>query len=131
MNKRFQVIEGREALMLEDTVDNYGFGFPFEWVGELNKFCEDLNNSFRKLEREMLDQHSKIQSLEVEKEEWKHSSIRLTNENSILWDEISILREQGAKPSDAFQEYLDSMSTEYEKFWNKKKSKAKDDGVIE
>lgn len=129
MNKRFQVTVGSKALILEDTVDNYcfEFGFPFVLVGELNQFCEDLNNSFRKLEREMLDQHSKIQSLEVEKEEWKHSSIRLTNENSILWNEISIQ----AKPSDAFQEYLDSMSTEYEKFWNRKKSKAKDDGVIE
>ena len=38
--------------------------------------------------------------------------------------------EQGAKPSDAFKEYLDTISTEYEKFWNRKKKKAKEDKVI-
>lgn len=72
-----------------------------------------------------------LNNLHEEKEDWKSNCIKQVNENSILWNEISILREQGAEPSDAFKEYLDSISTKYEKFWNRKKEKAKEDGVIE
>lgn len=44
--------------------------------------------------------------LKKEKEKWKSSCSLAINENSILWNEISILREQGAEPSKAFNDYL-------------------------
>ena len=60
----------------------------------------------------------------------KKENVQLRNKNSILWNEIGILMEQGAEPSDAFKEYLDSISTEYTRFWNKKLLKAKKEGVV-
>lgn len=72
----------------------------------------------------------KLNELNEEKEDWKINCLKTVSENSILWNEISILREQGAEPSSAFQQYLDSISTEYDKFWQRKLKKARKDGVI-
>lgn len=47
-----------------------------------------------------------LNELNEEKEDWKHNCLITTSENSILWNEIFILMEQGAKPSDAFNNYL-------------------------
>ena len=66
-----------------------------------------------------------------EKERWKSMSVATSNENGILWNEVHILMKQGAEPSDAFKKYLDSISTEHNKFWQRKLEKAKKDGVIE
>lgn len=73
----------------------------------------------------------KLNELSDEKEKWKSASVIASNENSILWDEIHILMEQGAEPSDAFKKYLESISTKHTKFWQRKLEKAKKDGVIE
>jgi len=72
-----------------------------------------------------------LNELNDEKEDWKNNCLKSVSENSILWNEISILREQGAEPSDAFKKYLESISTEHTKFWQRKLEKAKKDGVIE
>jgi len=86
---------------------------------------------FKKGERlsigEVLD---KLNELYEEKEDWKNKCLNNASENSILWNEISILMKQGAEPSDAFQQYLDSISTEYDKFWQRKLKKARKDRVI-
>lgn len=71
-----------------------------------------------------------LNKLQDEKEKWKSTSISSLNENSILWDEISILREQGAEPSNAFKEYLENILTDYDKFWRKKLEQAKKSGLI-
>ena len=65
-----------------------------------------------------------------EKEDWKGTCITASNENSILWNEIHILMEQGAEPSQSFKEYLESVSTEYDKFWQRKLKKAKESKVV-
>lgn len=46
------------------------------------------------------------EQLKEEKEKWKSNCSLTDSENSILWNEISILREQGAEPSEAFNDYL-------------------------
>ena len=71
-----------------------------------------------------------MNELNEEKENLKHMCSKNVSENSILWKEIFILMEQGAEPSDAFQQYLDSISNEYDKFWQRKLKKARKDGVI-
>ena len=64
---------------------------------------------FDKLDREQIIRViDKLNSLYNDKEDWKHNAMELSNENSILWNELSIMREQGAKPSDAFENYLNS-----------------------
>ena len=72
-----------------------------------------------------------LNELNDEKERWKSMSVATSNENKILWNEVHILMEQGAEPSDAFKKYLESISTEHTKFWQRKLEKAKKDGVIE
>ena len=80
---------------------------------------------------EMADKINELlNELYEEKEDWKNNCLNSVSENSILWNEISILREQGAEPSSAFQQYLDSISTEYDKFWQRKLKKARKEGVI-
>lgn len=50
-----------------------------------------------------------LNELHEEKEDWKHNCLITVSENSILWNEISILIEQGAEPSDAFKNYLNDL----------------------
>lgn len=48
---------------------------------------------------------NKLNELNDEKERWKSLCLKCINENSILWNEFDIMREQGAEPSDAFKNY--------------------------
>lgn len=50
--------------------------------------------------------HEENERLKEEKEKWKSNCSLAISENSILWNEINILREQGAEPSEAFNNYL-------------------------
>ena len=56
-----------------------------------------------------------LNELYKEKEDWKHNCLTSVSENSILWNEISILREQGAEPSDAFKNYLNGLKSKNKK----------------
>ena len=109
------------AYGIEDTKTRHIYNVIGEGIYEVSeKALIDLLN----------EQNETITILEKEKEEWKHSAIKQADLNSILWNEISIMREQGAKPSDSFKEYLDGISTEYDKFWDRKKEKARESMVI-
>lgn len=89
---------------------------------------------YKELYLELSEKLSNIEAdyieLNDEKEKWKSMCISSSNENSILWNEISILREQGAEPSDAFKKYLENILTDYDKFWQKKLEQAKKSGLI-
>lgn len=50
-----------------------------------------------------------------EKKNWKNNYLKTVNENSILWNEISILQEQGAEPSNAFKNYINSLKNKIKK----------------
>lgn len=56
-----------------------------------------------------------LNELYEEKEDWKNNCLKTVSENSILWNEISILREQGAEPSDAFKNYLNGLTNKIKK----------------
>lgn len=56
-----------------------------------------------------------LNKLYEEKENWKNNYLKTVNENSILWNEISILREQGAEPSVAFKNYLNGLKNKIKK----------------
>ena len=56
-----------------------------------------------------------LNELHEEKEDWKHNCLITVSENSILWNEISILQEQGAEPSDAFKNYLNNLKNKNKK----------------
>ena len=64
---------------------------------------ELTGNECRDLLNKLSDEN---EQLKEEKEKWKSNCSSAVNENSILWNEISILREQGAEPSEAFNDYL-------------------------
>ena len=50
-----------------------------------------------------------LNELHEEKEKWKCNCIENESENSILWNEVLKLQEQGALPSYAFKNYLDNL----------------------
>jgi len=56
-----------------------------------------------------------LNDLHEEKEDWKHNCLISVSENSILWNEISILREQDAEPSDAFKNYVNGLKNKHNK----------------
>ena len=56
-----------------------------------------------------------LNELYEEKEDWKNNCLKTVSENSILWNEILILREQGAEPSDDFKNYLNSLKNKIKK----------------
>ena len=57
----------------------------------------------------------KLNELHEEKEDWKNNCLKNVNENSILWNEIFILMEQGAETSDAFKNYLTDLKNKNKK----------------
>ena len=56
-----------------------------------------------------------LNELHEENEDWKHNCLMTVSENSILWNEISILMERGAEPSDAFKNYLNNLKNKNKK----------------
>lgn len=97
----------------EDLDDLYDDGTPKSyWFNDHEDFVDTVS-----LLNEL---SSKCKQLEKEKENWKSSCLSKSSENSILWNEISIMREQGAEPSDAFEKYILSKRTEYDEFWSNK-----------
>lgn len=88
-NKRF-TSQRTDDYNFSDILDNG------KWIGICHVDCED-------------DFVDKFNELYEEKEKYKSNCSEIASENSILWNEIFILREQGALPSDAFEKYLDSL----------------------
>ena len=60
------------------------------------------------------------EQLKEEKEFWKSGACSLSSLNSILSNELSIAQEQGYEPSKPYKEYITSIKTEYDKFWENK-----------
>ena len=60
------------------------------------------------------------EQLRKEKEFWKSDACSLSSLNSILSNELSIAQEQGYEPSTPYKEYITSIKTEYDKFWENK-----------
>ena len=60
------------------------------------------------------------EKLKKEKEFWKSDACSLSSLNSILSNELSIAQEQGYEPSKPYKEYIASIKTEYDKFWENK-----------
>ena len=60
------------------------------------------------------------EQLKKEKEFWKSDACSLSSLNSILSNELSIAQEQGYEPSTSYKEYITSIKTEYDKFWENK-----------
>lgn len=82
---------------------------------ELMEDCACQYREIQKLESENDDLRTKMKELHDEKEDWKNNCLKSVSENSILWNEISILMEQGALPSDAFKNYLNNLKNKNKK----------------
>ena len=91
-----------------DTVNFDAIDEIFDNVDCHYEMCIELKNENEQLRKENNE-------LKKEKEDWKHNCLIHTSENSILWNEISILREQGAKSSDAFENYLNNLKNKDKK----------------
>ena len=70
-----------------------------------------------RLLNELLEEN---EQLKKEKEIWKSDACSLSSLNSILSNELSIAQEQGYEPSKPYKEYIASIKTEYDKFWENK-----------
>ena len=68
-----------------------------------HKLCDLLNELSEENEQ-----------LKKEVESWKFNCLSTMGENSILWNEIAIMREQGAKPSSAFEKYCSKFKGDVE-----------------
>ena len=77
--------------------------YPLETIGDF-RGIEELLNSL----------NDENEQLKKELEDWKSNCLSTINENSILWNEIAIMREQGAKPSSAFEEYCSKFKGDVE-----------------
>ena len=96
--------------MITDTQKKEDLFFDKEFLdATLPKTAEWLNELAKDNER-----------LKEEKEIWKSNACSLSNSNSILSNELSIAQEQGYEPSKAYKEYIASIKTEYDKFWENK-----------
>ena len=96
-------------------------------LNEKNKVLRKEIERLKRQNEDILYNNAKnMELLEKENEQLQIAS----NENPILWNEIHILMEQGAEPSDAFKKYLDDISTDYDKFWRRKLKQAKKNKVI-
>lgn len=73
----------------------------------------DENHTDRPLRNDILVKL--LNELHEEKENWKNNCLNSVNENNILWNEIFILMEQGAEPSDAFKTYLNNLENKKQK----------------
>ena len=86
--------------------------------------CSDQRNEFHRGARENANRVGKLkkenEQLKKEKEFWKSDACSLSSLNSILSNELSIAQEQGYEPSTPYKEYITSIKTEYDKFWENK-----------
>lgn len=72
-----------------------------------------IDDDLLKLLNELAEENKKLKQVAEKNKKLKQE---VASENSILWNEILILRKQGALPSDAFENYLNNLK-------NKKKLK--------
>ena len=56
-----------------------------------------------------------LNELVKEKDDWKNNCLKSVSENSILWNEVFILTERGAEPSDALKNYLNDLKNKNNK----------------
>ena len=87
---------------------------------ELKKDCSNLIEDNTEYVAEINQMHKENEELKKEKEFWKSDACSLSNLNSILSNELSIAQEQGYEPSIPYKEYITSIKTEYDKFWENK-----------
>lgn len=82
--KIFKLTKGSEALQLDNMKDHYGFGFPFEWEEEVAKFCNDLNNSFSKMEKLENNLKGIEREFQESQNDWSASIEKFHKENQNL-----------------------------------------------
>ena len=74
----------------------------------------------KRVENDLNSLAEENEQLKKEKEFWKSDACSLSSLNSILSNELSIAQEQGYEPSTPYKEYITSIKTEYDKFWENK-----------
>lgn len=120
--------------------EKYDYFDYIEYLYENNAFLteEDADKTFNGLHKENKELQHKLsqqemeyttdlyrlveenEQLKKEKEFWKSDACSLSSLNSILSNELSIAQEQGYEPSTPYKEYITSIKTEYDKFWENK-----------
>lgn len=114
-NKRFlnngsMIFDNRTPLTTTETVD---------LLNEFNDENQRITSLLQSERRELIEQNNNyrklLNELAEEKEDWKNNCLQSVNENSILWNEIFILMEQDAEPSNAFKNYLNGLKNKNKK----------------
>ena len=82
----------------------------------LTKELNFLNKYYRE---EAEKDYKENQELRKEMDDWKNNCLTTISENSILWNEISIMMDQGVEPSDAFKEYMKNVEEKHNKLGDK------------
>lgn len=103
----------------------------FDWANEADDIVDLLNelheekdysekkkceywNKFNLTHLDNINLRKENEQLKKELKDWRFNCSSSINENSILWNEIAILREQGAKPSSAFEKYCSKFKGDVE-----------------
>lgn len=98
--KRFEIVKSKlikDGWVINDKLKQFTFPTLKGDKRALISYCKALNELYE------------------EKEDWEHNCLKTVSENSILWNEISILREQGAEPTNAFKNYLNNLKNKHKK----------------
>ena len=109
-NKRFR---------LGYVCGDYGLIDNDEWI-DLHSMSENSEKNVQICINKMNELADENEQLKKEKEFWKSDACSLSSLNSILSNELSIAQEQGYEPSTSYKEYITSIKTEYDKFWENK-----------
>lgn len=98
------------------TIDDESDIIEFDW--NTNEYIDDFmwgdGKSWDRVCNRLNELYEENEQLKKELEDWKSNCLSTINENSILWNEIAIMREQGAKPSSAFEEYCSKFKGDVE-----------------
>ena len=106
MAKRFTYVKNNSITQYQ--------ALPIQEIGKGKALhCQGVVDKLNKLNDEN-------EQLKKEKEFWKSDACSLSSLNSILSNELSIAQEQGYEPSTSYKEYITSIKTEYDKFWENK-----------
>lgn len=97
-------------------VSDYDWWGVIDTTGEIKgEYDNDCFSTYTVVDllNELAEENKKLKQVAEKNKKLKQE---IASENSILWNEILILRKQGALPSDAFENYLNDLK-------NKKKLK--------
>ena len=104
----------------EDECYNYRKYIEHLWgddafltIDEADELLNNLADENRHLKKENEELQNEVKELKGKASSWKITASEQIAEQSILMNEIYLMQEQGAKPSEAFEKYINKIKSDY------------------